>query len=208
MNILITIIVLFVSGVANAHNVPQLRQTKLQMDKRHQIRQKEIYRRKHFFSFRNPQEFLQQLHKRERFISMPDRFFLEEFSFDTTKFWGTAPGEQSFPDIAFDGTNYFVVWMDDRGIWVNQIYGARLKPEGILLDTTGIPISVGDGNRLFPSVAFDGANYFVVWMDDRDNDWYFEIYGARINSQGNVLDTAGIPIATGSGDRMFSRNRL
>ncbi len=154
-------------------------------------------------SFRNPRGFIQQLTGRHKPTLLSGKFFLEEFPFDTTRLWGTAPGEQSFPDIGFDGTNYLVVWMDDRTYQSSQIYGARLTPDGVLLDSTGIPISTGDGDRLYPAVAFDGTNYLVVWMDDRDNNWEFEIYGTRVTPQGRVLDTAGIPISTGSGDRAF-----
>lgn len=127
--------------------------------------------------------------------------FLEEFAFDTTSYLGAAPGDQDFPDIAFNGTHGFVVWTDWRNQYA-QICGARITAEGTILDTFPITISTGEGNRVFPSIAFDGNNYFVVWMDDRDNDWLFNIYGARVSSTGVVLDPEGIPISSG-GDHIY-----
>ncbi|MEO0070807.1 MAG: T9SS type A sorting domain-containing protein [candidate division WOR-3 bacterium] len=166
---------------------------------------------KNRFDFRKPDWFLNNLKRKaclersrkETKSRHSGKFQLEEFPFDTTTIFGPAPGEQEVPDIAFDGTNFFVVWDDDREGDFYQIYGARVTPNGVLLDSFSIPISVGEGNRACPAVAFDGTNYFVVWMDDRNMDWVFEIYGARVTQDGGVLDSNGISISTGGGDRYY-----
>ncbi len=51
----------------------------------------------------------------------------------------TAPNGQFDPKIAFDGSNYLVVWLDGRnyppGYYFNHdIYGMRLTTKGELLD--------------------------------------------------------------------------
>ncbi len=107
-----------------------------------------------------------------------------------------APGFQLFPSVAFDGTNYFVVWEDYRN-GEGDIYGARVTPQGTVIDTAGIPISTAPETQGFPSIIFDGRSYFVVWHDFRSGS-YYDIYGARISPSGLIYDTAGIPIATDS----------
>ena len=78
----------------------------------------------------------------------------------------TAPDEQGVPAVAFDGTNYLVVWPDPpAGLQEQDIYGARVTPSGTVLDSHEIPISTYDRHQGSPAVAFDGANYLVVWPD-------------------------------------------
>jgi hypothetical protein len=111
----------------------------------------------------------------------------------------TAPFEQRLPAIAFDGTNYFVVWDDSRSGGNPDIYGARVTMGGVVLDPGGIAISTAGNSQYWPNVAFDGTNYLVVWWDQRSgND---DIYGARVSVGGVVLDTAGIAISTAPSDQ-------
>ena len=107
---------------------------------------------------------------------------------------------ESSPSVAFDGTNYFVVWEDRRNDpYYSDIYGARVTSSGVVIDTLGIPISEAVYNQEYPSLAFDGTNYFVVWQDKRNGD--YDIYGTRVDLSGAVLDTSGIPISVRSRDQ-------
>ncbi|MEO0095719.1 MAG: T9SS type A sorting domain-containing protein [candidate division WOR-3 bacterium] len=104
-------------------------------------------------------------------------------------------GRQEDASVAFDGTNYLVVWSDDRDSPWPDIYGARVTTDGVVLDPQGIPISTATEWQALPSVSFGGTNYLVVWDDCRnENDW--NIYGARVTTDGVVLDPQGIPIST------------
>jgi hypothetical protein len=106
-----------------------------------------------------------------------------------------AVNSQGVPSVAFDGTNYLVVWADGRTDQGN-IYGARVNQTGVVLDTNGIGIAVAPSGQWYPSVSFDGTNFFIVWEDYRNNINYADIYGARVTPSGIVLDTSGIPIST------------
>ena len=92
--------------------------------------------------------------------------------------------------VAFDGTNYLVVWTDYRQ-GAPKVYGARVSPGGTVLGQDGFAISAAGGSG--PAVAFDGTNYLVVWSDQGS------IVGARVDPGGAVLDPGGIPISTGLG---------
>jgi hypothetical protein len=104
-----------------------------------------------------------------------------------------------FPSIASNGQIYFVVWhqQTDSGFC---IYGARVTKGGDLLDPDGIPICSGKNDQMYPSVAWDGVNFLVVWQDRRSGTQW-DIYGARVNPEANreeaVLDPDGIPVAVG-----------
>ena len=102
--------------------------------------------------------------------------------------------------VAFDGTNYFVVWDDDRGGQGRDIFGARVSHDGMVLDRPPIRISTAVGALADPQVAFDGRNFLVVWSDERlkpDPDHsQHDVFGARITRAGVVLDRDGIPIST------------
>jgi len=107
------------------------------------------------------------------------------------------------PSIAFDGTNFFLVWRDSRDFATHSydIYGARIALDGTVLDPDGIPISTfanhdeNPGNQYSPSVGFDGTNYMVVWVESRDDPAYwYNVYAARVTPGGTVLDPEGIQI--------------
>ena len=111
----------------------------------------------------------------------------------------TAFGRQTSPAIAFDGTDYLVVWTDYRNGSQGDIYAARVTQLGTVLDPGGFVISDAPGSQSCPAIAFDGANYFVVWQDARSGAW--DICGSRVNPSGIVLDVSGIPISTAPGSQ-------
>lgn len=83
----------------------------------------------------------------------------------------------NYPAIAFDGTNYLIVWHTGtpnvNGTGSTAIRGARVSYSGTLLDAT--PFTIGNQvdagcttncDDQFPSVTYDSLNsrYIVVWM--------------------------------------------
>jgi hypothetical protein len=112
----------------------------------------------------------------------------------------TAARFQGCPSVAFDGTNYLVVWIDERNNWVQDVYGARVNTGGGVLDPYGIPISVETSDRFEPAVCSGPNGWLVVWRDPQTGH---SIYGARVSASGTVLDSLGFPICQSPGYRAF-----
>jgi hypothetical protein len=97
------------------------------------------------------------------------------------------------PSVSFDGINYLVVWEATRS-GISEEYGARVTPDGIVLDPGGVQLTTGaDAMIRMPGIAFDGTNFLLVWRTPA-----FNIRGARIstseNSITNLDPPAGFPI--------------
>jgi hypothetical protein len=103
------------------------------------------------------------------------------------------PGGAQYPDVAFDGTNYLVVW-DAFG----SVRAARISRTGVLLDPQPMLIATGT----LATVAFDGTNFLVVWSSS-GYGVPGDIHGARVSTGGAVLDPEGFPIATGPDRDLF-----
>lgn len=112
---------------------------------------------------------------------------------------GGGPAAQSSPSVAWDGTNYFVVWEDTRNAGTD-IYGVRVGPDGHTLAAdadNGIAVNKAVSSQSHPRVACAGTRCLVVWTDNRGAD--FDIYGARVvSATGTVTDAepSPLPIAT------------
>ncbi|HEX2980875.1 MAG TPA: PKD domain-containing protein [Anaerolineaceae bacterium] len=110
-----------------------------------------------------------------------------------------------YPMVAFDGTNYLVVWHDGRG-HLYDIYGARVTQAGQVLDVGGFPISLESPMKDHAYVVFDGTNFLVVW-----NAYPYgsaltnEIHAARVTSTGQVLDNPSILITKHAGQQHSAR---
>lgn len=102
-----------------------------------------------------------------------------------------ASGQCERPSVAFDGTNWFVVW----GVSEN-LYGARVSQAGVVIDVP-FPISQALSNQRDPAVSFNGTNYLVAWSDYRTPGNCADLYCARVTPAGLVLDPNGIRIQAG-----------
>ena len=119
---------------------------------------------------------------------------------------GPNPGLAQQPAAAFGQTSYLVVWSDQRtgeidapdGTTGADIYGIRVNPDGTVLDPASFPIAVAAGSQTSPQVAFDGTNWMVVWADSRDPSGHTGTYGARVATDGTLLDPQGIPLSPGT----------
>lgn len=149
-------------------------------------------------------------------------------------------GDQLMPRIAWNGEYYLAVWQDIEsvdprtGYYFSRIYGMRIDPNGELHP----PISVNaidelqpgtqyafkffndsgeqvlkdpNVNQLFPDVASDGENFFVVWQDSRSlgTEGGYDIYGMRVNVNGDAIQYLDpyweIPICTAEGHQIMPK---
>src|SRR5512137_6903 len=101
----------------------------------------------------------------------------------------------------FGESLYVVVWDDDRAGDGFDVFAARVTPGGTLLDST--PIAVGNSPKedAAPMVAFDGANFLVVWYGG--DFGARDIYGARVTSSGVLLDPGGFVISSAEEDQVL-----
>jgi endo-1,4-beta-D-glucanase Y len=108
---------------------------------------------------------------------------------------------QAAPAVSYDGADFLVVWEDWRNNSWSDVYGARVNPAGVVLDPSGIAISTAEDDQYTPAVAFDGANFLVVWEDWRPSTGDCDVYGARVSPAGAVLDPDGIVISSAEDDQ-------
>jgi len=73
-------------------------------------------------------------------------------------------GVQVWPRLAFGGGNFLVVWQDLRNRKDFDVLGARVSPEGKVLDSTPIALAQAPDNQVLPDVASDGEHFLVVWQ--------------------------------------------
>jgi hypothetical protein len=122
----------------------------------------------------------------------------------------TSANAQTDPTLAFDGENFFVAWTDDRHYQAGDrmdVLGARVSPEGTLLDPSGITLASGLPSQRRPLALFDGQRTVVVWSDQtggccEDGSPNPGVRGVRSSPEGAVIDAA--PITLVDHDYSFS----
>lgn len=115
----------------------------------------------------------------------------------------TASGRQDVPDVACDGTNFFVVWTDQRN-GLKDIYGARVRiSDGAVLDAGGIQISGQSATETDPAIAYQGCTgvFEVTWADNRSGN--YDVFGKRVSTSGVVDNSSEVNVSgTVTGDQL------
>ena len=105
------------------------------------------------------------------------------------------------PSVAFDGTNYLVVWSEGSGNLTAGIYGTRVSKAGALLDgpadSGGTPINTSNTLSLdAPHVVFTGGEYLVVWQILGYVQYgSLGVQAARVSTSGTLVSAANLSIA-------------
>lgn len=110
-----------------------------------------------------------------------------------------APSAQFAPAIASDGTNYLVVWHDNRNGPKLDLYAARVGTNGVVLDPSGFALTTATNDQWYPAASFNGTNYLVAWQDARGGA--HDIYAARVTPGGTVIETNGLAVVTSANDQ-------
>src|SRR5262249_22114601 len=107
---------------------------------------------------------------------------------------GTSP---EAPAVAFNGTDYLVVFTDYReGAW--RLEGVRVSPDGTIVDGTPLSLRVFDTVSeyiQFPQVASDGDGWLVVYTVNAFSS-SDAIAGLRVAADGTP-DASPFPISNG-----------
>ncbi|WP_163866324.1 MYXO-CTERM sorting domain-containing protein [Myxococcus eversor] len=103
------------------------------------------------------------------------------------------------PAMASDGEQVLLTWAD-RVYGMADVCGTRVGRDGVARDVPPRILSLSFNGEAQPSVAFNGEVYLVVWRDVRGGE--YNIYGARVERSGRVLDPTGLPIARNAGAKI------
>jgi len=93
------------------------------------------------------------------------------------------------PAIAWNGSNYLVVWRGAPSVTVPAgVNAVRITPGGTLLDTVAIDLTRGD-KFTDVNVASDGKDWFVAWGTPANI-----AQGARVSAAGTLPDGQGFAL--------------
>ena len=109
-------------------------------------------------------------------------------------------GHQGLNNVAFDGSNYLVVWCDD--VNDTDVIGRRINTAGVVQGSE-IPIDVDTERSDNPlTVAFDGANYLVLWTDEIVGGRGWDVYGQLLTPAG-ALQGGVIAVCEADGHQLL-----
>jgi hypothetical protein len=107
------------------------------------------------------------------------------------------------PDVAWNGSSFLVVWEKTVSSTDHDVLGRRVGADGVVLGASTITISVPITEQLSPTVAAAGtpaagSTFYVTWADNRNGN--YDIYGARVDSNGTIVDPSGKRVTQSTND--------
>jgi len=113
------------------------------------------------------------------------------------------------PVVAAAGDRFLVAFRS------SPLVGGTYRVLGVLVDGSGLDLEIEVPDIAVsrspeaagaPSVAFNGEEFLVAWVDERDDesDFGVTLYGARVSTAGVVLDAQDRKLTDGSPRSLFS----
>ena len=97
---------------------------------------------------------------------------------------GPAPHGRGPAAMATDGTDFFVVWSDQRAETRDSLVGTRVTRSGQVLDPLGIRLTMLNIGVQHVNVVWDGGAYLVTWT----SGWAdANVYAARVDRDGRIV---------------------
>lgn len=124
---------------------------------------------------------------------------------------------QERPKVTFGDGLFLVVWHDLRNEKDWDVYGARVSPEGTVLDPKGIAVTKTANNQCEADVAWDGKAFQVLWRSFQGDTNAspevgklptagYHVHGGRVSTSGQLMDAGGVSMAEPSGGSRSSRS--
>lgn len=106
-----------------------------------------------------------------------------------------SPGAND-PSIAFDGTQFWVVYsVYDSAARTDEVRAVRVKLDGTVVDTTPLVLAAAQSGAYGPVAAFGAGELLVAWSGSPTTTEQ-DIYAVRVQASGTVLDATPFPIVT------------
>jgi hypothetical protein len=109
-----------------------------------------------------------------------------------------AVGDSWDSSLVSTGTEYAVSWDDNRD-GNREIYFRRISGAGVPIGSE-VRVTNSVGTSSVPSLVWDGSEYGVSWLDNRDGN--YQIYFALISNSGALIAT-DIRITNSSSNSMY-----
>jgi MYXO-CTERM domain-containing protein len=104
----------------------------------------------------------------------------------------------SIAGVSCTANQCLAVWESDASTGGTNILAARIATSGSVLDGTPLPIATTGDDEMSPSVASDGTQYLVSWMDAVTDGGFPKVRTRRVTSDGGLLDGSGVVLGEGS----------
>ena len=99
--------------------------------------------------------------------------------------------------VAFDGTNFLVVWHDLRTLG-SGVRAALVSQQGVILGGADFFISATtDSSGINPQAVFTGDDYLIAWQDAPLSGNGQQIFFTRVSTSGTPGSIVSVPPLAG-----------